>query len=581
MRKTTTSFDQPVARARVALTVAVVLLLSCDKTEDDSEAADVPADTNTEVSTDSVSADTVFSDGAPDRLVDAPEPSLQVTTSSQRAPQPAHLLFLRLDGDDLGQSIHVQGILRETELWVDVDGTDDQFPFWVQLYDEDSELLFQSTHREPIQIREYLHALGVFPEGANVFDLFPELAGFAVRVPADDRIARAVFSRREADGSLTELSTATWSALDEVEPYEAAAEYVHGSALPSEAVDITFLADGYTADELDEFAAHVDIAISGFLEEEPYASYADRINFHRVDAVSVESGAGYDCSDEEDIPGCADRLKDTAFGSFFPVRIGRALVEGTDWVMFQREQAEVWRAAALTPFDAVVVLVNTPKTGGFGLWVTSLNGQNERLKDGVVHEFGHSFGLLADEYLNGTDPCQQFVLTPDFPNLSEHAETPNEVKWSYWLTPEVPLPTPEDAPEWEDSVGLFRGVGGGCADLYRPVKRCLMRSWSGHLCPVCTEQTIRRIYQNIDLLGDPGVTVVEGQLRAELLSASTEGEWWLDGELAGQARDGLTIPESVETAPLEVTLRVWDPTEWVQPDTPEVREEVQFMVEWR
>lgn len=565
---------------------AVALLMGCSSAAPEPSQQAAPEDANDHAASDGL-GDEVAADPdlahetAPPDLGD-PDISLEpmLVGSDQLAPVPSHLLFVRLLGDDLGERVEVVGILRDTPTWIDVDqDVDEEFPFWVQLLDAGGQSVFQATLREPIQMREYLAKLGLFA-GGDIFTLVPDLAGFSVPIPADDRAAVAVFSRAEPDGSLVELGRAALSDSPVITPYEAHWETVRAVADPADALDITFVADGYMADEIDLFAYHVEIAVAGFLEEEPFTTYSSRINFHRVDAISEVSGAGFDCAEDQEIPGCADELKETAFGSFFPVRIAGGVVEGTDYVMFQMKQLEIRRAAALTPFDTIVVLTNTPKLGAFGLWVTSINAVNDDLANGVVHEFGHAYGLLADEYSNATDPCQQFEVTPDFPNLSDLVTDPADAKWAHWLDDDVPLPTSVTDPMWRDEVGMFQGVGGGCAHHYRPVRYCLMYSWSSHLCPVCREQVVRRFYQTYDLLPANAVVIEDGVLSVRAVSDHVVGEWSVDGEVVGDLTAVFALPDEPSDVPIDVRVRAWDPTEWVRPGVPELSEDVTAQVVW-
>ena len=107
--------------------------------------------------------------------------------------------------------------------------------------------------------------------------------------------------------------------------------------------------------------------IPGALLTPPFSAYEDYINVHRVDVVSAESGASYDCIDE-----C--RLRDTAFGTIFPIEVVNRL-SGSDYnarAVFQLEQWEVFRAASVVPFDAIQVISNTERYGGMAIHVATV-----------------------------------------------------------------------------------------------------------------------------------------------------------------------------------------------------------------
>ncbi|MCA9564334.1 MAG: hypothetical protein KC561_12640, partial [Myxococcales bacterium] len=222
---------------------------------------------------------------------------------------------------------------------------------------------------------------------------------------------------------------------------------------------------------------------------------------------------------------------------------------------------------SLTPYDAVVVLVNTPKFGGFGLWAASVSAYDEDMPEGVVHEFGHAFGLLGDEYVIEGNPCQHFEHVPDFPNISALHEDPSDVPWGSWLTAEVPLPTPLNG-EYNDAVGLFSGAGGGCDDMYRPVPQCGMRSWGSPFCPVCTEQLIKRFYQMADVIGPRGIFLDGDRVIADLptTEATLNAHWIINGEDGGDATESLSLAdlEALGLDEVSLSIEVYEDTALVQ-----------------
>ncbi|MCA9565733.1 MAG: hypothetical protein KC561_19685, partial [Myxococcales bacterium] len=215
--------------------------------------------------------------------------------STNTLPAEADLLLLRLRGDGLGTSIGVEGIVHPEELWVDTDAVPSpQFPFVLRLKDADGETIFERSLREPIQIREYMQQIGELGLGdTDMFALLPKLGDFAVSIPRDARAVSVSFARVE-DGSETALGEVQLADIEVQEQPDYEWEQIHGSTHPAQALDIVILGDGYAEEELDLFAEHAEAAMNGFLAVEPYASFSDRLNFFRVDAISRESGAGYD-----------------------------------------------------------------------------------------------------------------------------------------------------------------------------------------------------------------------------------------------------------------------------------------------
>jgi hypothetical protein len=114
-----------------------------------------------------------------------------------------------------------------------------------------------------------------------------------------------------------------------------------------------------------------------------------------------------------------------------------------------------------------------------------------------VHELGHSFAGLADEYFNSE------VAYNDFYNLQTEPWEPNiktlvnfEAKWKSLIQPATPIPTPTDG-EHAEKLGVFEGGGYFAKGIYRPMDHCTMRDRSP-FCPVCE----RSILQMIEYLSD-------------------------------------------------------------------------------
>lgn len=522
-----------------------------------------------------------------ERIEEKPLQVEVLSVEGQRAPKPAQLIFARLTGSGLGEDVIVEGIQRETLTFVDPDETlDESFPFRVRVENAGGERIWQTTIREPIQVREFLGNAGLEEMGIDPLKILPEVGDFVFAIPTMEDAERVIIERIEVDGTATTLGDFVLAEIPEMPPYEYADALVTkivGTAPASEALDIVIVGDGYTEAEMGLFKKHAGKISTAFTTAAPYSNYFKRLNFYRVDVPSEESGASYDCSDSEVIENCVDAYRDTAFGSIFPLRLGVLLgMEVSDRAIFQLKQWSVYQAAALAPFDTIVILVNTKKYGAFGIYNASLSAYLDNLGKVAVHEMGHSFALLGDEYVVEGDICQAYLLTPDYPNISPAYTEPEDVKWEAWLTPGVQLPT-VDEEGWADSVGLFQGAGAGCSDFYRPKKDCLMRSSSSEvpLCPICKEATIHRLYAFFDFLSSDGLRVEGGTLLpAHSYGQTPTGEWRVNGELAGSAGEPLSFerPAPGESVEIEVELDVWDGTQDVRRHIERLREHLKATV---
>jgi len=249
-------------------------------------------------------------------------------------------------------------------------------------------------------------------------------------------------------------------------------------------INLLFIGDGYTGGQQSTFNNDVDEIVSHMVTYEPYASYANFLSFDRLFVPSNESGADkpVDCYD-------SPIAVDTAFdGKFCTAGIQRLVTVNNSKIM---------AAAAASPgWDKIVAIVNDQEYGGSGGGVPTVSS-NSGAKDIFIHEYGHSFTQLADEYEG---------LTPGYPICSDingplceanvtDVMVRNEVKWNYFIDPSTPIPTPENDDQYNNIMGLFEGARYRPTGMYRPFKNCNMRSLGRPFCSVCQEAYVFKIYQ--------------------------------------------------------------------------------------
>lgn len=214
---------------------------------------------------------------------------------------------------------------------------------------------------------------------------------------------------------------------------------------------------------------------------EPYRSRMSDFNIWAVESVSKESGP--------DIPH-NDIWKNTALSSnFYTFRIDRYLTAPN--------QSIVAKAASNAQCDALYVIVNTEKYGGGGIFnFYGLSMSDHKFSAEVfVHEFGHSFAGLGDEYYSSEVAYDEFYnlkTEPWEPNITTNVNF--ESKWKDMIDPKTPVPTPNDV-AYKDVVGLFEGGGYMSKGIFRPHLDCRMKTnTAGGFCPVC----VRAINKMID-----------------------------------------------------------------------------------
>jgi len=240
---------------------------------------------------------------------------------------------------------------------------------------------------------------------------------------------------------------------------------------PARKVDLVFVAEGYTKNEMDKFRKDA-ARFTGFLfQTQPYSDRKNDFNVWAVECPSEESGT--------DIPG-QNIWKNTALQShFWTFGIDRYLTAPNLALI----RDKVWNV----PCDALFVIVNSEKYGGGGVYNYYALGTADHAQSCAVfvHELGHSFAGLADEYFNSE------VAYNDFYNLKVEPWEPNlttlvdfDMKWKDMLPAGTPIPTPPDEPN-KDSVGVYEGGGYVTKGVFRPMINCRMHSNSAGFCPVC------------------------------------------------------------------------------------------------
>ena len=200
----------------------------------------------------------------------------------------------------------------------------------------------------------------------------------------------------------------------------------------------------------------------------------DRINIWAVEAISVESGT--------DIPG-EGIYKNTALNSsYYTFDVDRYLTTP--------DIKAVNDYAAVVPHDNIVVLINSERYGGGGMYnyYSGTTSDHPLTPQVFTHEFGHGFAGLGDEYYSSEVAYEEFYpfsVEPWEPNITTLVNF--ESKWKNMIDPSVPVPTPVES-KYQGVVGLFEGAGYSAKGIYRPEINCRMKGNDAEgFCQVCQE----------------------------------------------------------------------------------------------
>lgn len=308
---------------------------------------------------------------------------------------------------------------------------------------------------------------------------------------------------------------------------------------PHQKVDVAILAEGYTLAEESKMQQDLQKFVAVFFGHEPYKSNKSCFNIYGVFKPSEESGC------DEPSHGV---FKRTALGVTFDSL-------GSERYVMTEDNKALRDVAGHVPYDAIYIMVNHSRYGGGGIYnlYCTFTTDNQWYKYLFLHEFGHSFGGLADEYYTSSIAYNEFYpagIEPVEPNITALLEA-SDVKWKQFLTPGIAIPTPWEKEEYDANdlayqkvrqalnakiaqmkregaapdetqkvqdeservsrenaqrmdehlakskfvgqVGVFEGAGYSSKGLYRPMLDCLMFSKGDKpFCKVC-EESVRRV----------------------------------------------------------------------------------------
>lgn len=260
-------------------------------------------------------------------------------------------------------------------------------------------------------------------------------------------------------------------------------QYLLQSGKPEDCIDVAILAEGYTEAEMELFYQDARIACEALFEHEPFKHLKHQFNIVAVASPSQDSGVS--------IPGKGE-WKSTAVGSHFNTFY-------SDRYLTTSRVKSIHNWLAGIPYEHIIILANTDTYGGGGIYnsYTLTTAHHPQFRPVVVHEFGHSFGGLADEYAYSDAPSPQYPydIEPWEQNITTRVAF--DQKWEDMVPTGTPIPTPVQTQESElyTRVGLYEGAGYTRKGIYRPTTECRMKiNEAPVFCPVC-QRALERLIQ--------------------------------------------------------------------------------------
>ena len=289
---------------------------------------------------------------------------------------------------------------------------------------------------------------------------------------------------------------------------------------PAQKVDIVILGDGYNELEKTSFFEDAKRATDFLFSVSPYKESKSSFNVRSVFVPSLQSGI---TSPHDGI------WKNTIYSSSY----NSGNIERRIDI---KNNVSLHDAASIVPYDFIIVITNSNRYGGIGIYhsysIAAINSVWAKYL--VVHEFGHNFAGLADEYFTFASCSTDEQTEPWEPNVT--ADTVN-LKWKYRVSSKTPVPTTWNKKRYEEfdqafaegyfqlrknqateevvnkyidtslvqatkilqseifykRIGAFEGAAGQSCGLYRPEINCTMFTLTpDNFCGVCSD-AIKRI----------------------------------------------------------------------------------------
>ena len=343
----------------------------------------------------------------------------------------------------------------------------------------------------------------------------------SVRFPAQADEFELVLKKRDARNAFEEIWRVPIDPNDYLVHRESAAYADRVVAIldngdPANKVDLLILGDGYTEDQHDEFVAKARELADILFATSPFRERKDDFNVWALAPASAETGVSRPST---------NTYRDTPIGTTYDAFRSERYVLTFD-------NRNMRRIASSTPYDFIEILTNTEVYGGGGIYglFSTAAANNEWAPYLFVHEFGHHFAGLADEYYTSAVAYEspETLIEPYEPNVTALLD-PADVKWKHLVTPNTPVPSPwpkeafeehsiavqkrraemraanvsedemnalfrytkeftEDlfsTSQYKDAIGAFEGANYEAEGYYRSEMNCLMFTRTDYFCQVC------------------------------------------------------------------------------------------------
>ena len=303
---------------------------------------------------------------------------------------------------------------------------------------------------------------------------------------------------------------------------------------------------------------------SGDLLSQPFGRYKNFFNVHQVNVVSAESGA--------DDPS-TNTFRDTALDASY---LWDGVTQRLLYVNEFKTHAAIAGALSGTEIDPemLFVTVNDTQYGGGGGRYAVYAGGNPVSLEIALHEVGHAFARLADEYDYGGFTPRYDGPEPSEPNVTTD---PSGAKWAHWIGYDQP---------GIGTIGAYEGGYYHEFGIYRPSLNSKMRSLDQPFDAISREQFILRIYDYVDPIdahtdNSAWLTDADSVFVDVIDPAVIKVRWSVDGKTIqdGGVYEFDLSDQGYGLGTFAVTALAYDDTDWVRTDLDTLQETVTWTVD--
>ena len=325
------------------------------------------------------------------------------------------------------------------------------------------------------------------PQGDSVSATFEEV----VRLPWPQKTAYILFERRGDDNRFHLQDSSLFNPRKAFEVHQLRSSLISGpeplkllyNGDVHKKIDVVIVPEGYGPADTLKMRRDLNTFCDYLLSQEPFRSRRQDFNVWGIPRTGQATG-----------------ITDPNKGIFVESLVGASFnTFGADRYLMTEKIFQLHNAIGWTPCDHIIIMANTDKYGGGGIYnFYAMSSLNKMAPMVLPHELGHSIGGLADEYVDedlSYGDCHPLQYEPPEPNITSLVDFGS--KWAAMLPEGTAIPTAADpsVPRTEcGPIGVYEGAGYRPKGLFRPTMRCMMRDYAP-FCPVC----LKRMNEIFDL----------------------------------------------------------------------------------